>query len=217
MGISKPTEPQHLLSGFHSRDHLPHLKREGASYFVTFRLEGTLPREVLLQFKREREEILAQALTAKRPLSWREQEELFRWYSARVDKYLDEGRGDCWLRRPDIADLVSGALRFHQGVRFDLLEWVVMPNHVHSVVRPFPGWTLSKILKSWKGFTSREANRLLKRTGVRFWQEESFDHLVRDDEDQQRCCEYTTMNPVDAGLCKRPEDWKWSNAYRPSA
>jgi REP element-mobilizing transposase RayT len=195
---------------------LPHIKREGGSYFVTFRLAGTLPAEVLLRFKQEREQILAQALAGKRPLTWHEQEELFRWYSGRVDTYLDAGHGDCWLKQPAIADLVADALRFHENVRFDLLAWVVMANHVHVVLRPRPNWTLSRILQSWKGYTAHEANRLLGRTGKSFWQKESFDHLVRNEEDLHRCCHYTTANPVNANLCVRPEDWKWNSLHRPT-
>jgi REP element-mobilizing transposase RayT len=206
--------PTQLVSGLHSRGVLPHLKREGAAYFVTFRLAGTLPREALLQFKAEREAIVAQAQSAKRPLTWHEQEELFRWYSSRVDKYLDVGRGDCWLSRTEVADLVAAAIRFHVGQRFDLHAWAVMPNHAHVVLHPVRKWTLSAILKGWKGFTGREANRLLKRTGKAFWQTESYDHLIRDDEDLNRCCLYTIMNPVTAGLCNAPEEWKWSSAYR---
>ena len=216
MKISRSTGgPQNLIAGFHSRNHLPHLKREGGSYFVTIRLAGTLPAEVLLKFKAEREAVLAQAEAAERPLTWQEQEELFRWYSTRVDEYLDAGRGECWLRRSDIADLVAGAIQFHAGQRFDLHAWSVMPNHAHAVFRPLPGWSVSLILKSWKGYTAREANILLNRTGETFWQAESYDHLIRDDEDLHRCCRYTTPNPMNAGLCERPEDWKWSSAYQP--
>ena len=109
------SEKNPLISGLHTRNVLPHLKRESASYFVTFRLAGTLPQETLLKFKAEREAIIAQALAAKRPLTWHEQEELFRWYSVRVDKYLDAGHGDCWLARPEIADLVADAMRFDAG------------------------------------------------------------------------------------------------------
>ncbi len=210
----KKPDPNRLVSGFHSRGVLPHLKRAGASYFVTFRLSGTLPKNVLLRLKGERETIIAQTLTARRPLTWHEQEELFRWYSERVDNYLDAGSGDCWLARPEIADLVAGAMKFHAGERFDLLAWVIMPNHVHAVLRPKPDWNLSRILKSWKGFTAREANRILKQSGTTFWQVETFDHFVRNDDDLHRCCRYTTMNPVNAGLCQNPEDWKWSSAYR---
>ena len=206
-----------LLSGLHSRGVLPHLKREGASYFATFRLAGTLPKEVLMQFKAEREAIVAQAEAAQRPLTWHEQEELFRWYSARVDNHLDAGHGDCWLGRPKVADSMASTIRYHAGERFILHAWVVMPNHVHAVLRPHLGWTLSRILKSWKGFSAREANRILKRTGTAFWQVESFDHLIRDDNDLHHACHYVAMNPVNARLCKQPEDWKWSSAYQPAS
>jgi len=83
-----------LVSGFHSRGVLPHLKREGGIYFVVFRQAGSLPADVLLRFKQEREAVLSQALAAKRPLTWQEQQEVFRWYSERVDRYLDCGHGE---------------------------------------------------------------------------------------------------------------------------
>jgi len=210
---SSSLAPSRLVSGFHARGVLPHLKREGAAYFVTFRLAGTLPAAVLLRMRREREAILQHALAARRPLTWHEREELFRWYAGRVDAYLDESRGECHLRQPEIAERIAGTMRFFAGARYELHAWVVMPNHVHAVLRPLAGWSLSRILKGWKGYTAREANRLLNRAGS-FWQVESFDHLVRDDADQHRCCEYTLMNPVHARLCERPEDWRWSSAYR---
>jgi REP element-mobilizing transposase RayT len=202
-----------LIAGFHHRDHLPHLKREGASYFVTIRLADTLPYAVLQRFKQERAAIMAHALAAKRPLTWNEREDLFRWYSHRVDPYLDQGTGDCFLRRPEIAKMVVAALTFHEGVRFTLAAWVVMPNHVHVVLRPLSDWTLSKILQSWKGYSARQINLELGRMGRRFWQAEAYDHLIRDDEDHRRCCHYTLTNPVSARLCQRPEDWPWSSAY----
>jgi len=208
----KKKKSDHLMAGFHSRGGLPHLKREGGTYFVTFRLAGTLPAAVLVKLKAERENILQQALAAKRPLTWREQEELFRWYSARVDGYLDAGLGECWLKQPEMARLVAGALQYHQGIRFELHAWCVMPNHVHAVLRPLEDCTLSQILKSWKGFSGKAANRMLQRTGRPFWQTESFDHLVRDEVDLHRCCHYTVMNPVKAGLCRHPQDWEWSSA-----
>jgi REP element-mobilizing transposase RayT len=207
--------PEHLVSGFHTRNTLPHLKREGAIYFVTFRLAGTLPADLIQQLKHERETIILQALAAKRPLSWSEQEELFRWYSDRVDACLDAGQGECFLRRPEIADLVAGALCHFDGIRYELRAWVVMPNHVHLVVWPKPPHTLTEILHSWKSYTSSQANKLLDRIGQSFWQTESYDHLIRDDTDLVRCCEYTTRNPVKARICANPEDWKWSNLYRP--
>ena len=109
-----------LVSGFHFRGKLPHLKREGALYFVTFRLADSLPRECVLKLKREREALVQAALAAKRPLTWQEEQQLFAWYSERVEAFLDSGVGACWLRRPEIADLVAGALNFFNGERYDL-------------------------------------------------------------------------------------------------
>ena len=164
--------------------------------------------------KRERMAIIQAAMAAQRPLTWREQKDLFNWYAERVDKYLDAGHGDCWLRREEVATLIATALHFFLGERYSLHAWVVMPNHVHVVVRPSPPWTLSQILKSWKNYTALEANRLLGRTGRRFWQSESYDHWCRDEEDRTHCSRYTVFNPVSAKLCARPEDWPWSSAWR---
>jgi REP element-mobilizing transposase RayT len=206
-------QPSRLVAGVHSRGALPHLKRAGAAYFVTFRLAETLIRDVLPQLKREREAIIEAASAQNRPLTWQEQQELFNWYAQRVDKHLDAGHGDCWLKRLDIARLTAGALRFFEGKRYTLHAWTIMPNHVHVVVRPEPPHTLSDIMKSWKGYTAVQANRLLGREGSPFWQTESYDHCCRDEADRARCCVYTSMNPVNAGLCARPEDWPWSSLY----
>jgi putative DNA methylase len=53
----------------------------------------------------------------------------------RIEEYLDAGHGACWLRRPEIAALVEGALRYFDGQRYRLLAWCVMPNHVHTLIR----------------------------------------------------------------------------------
>lgn len=204
---------KHLVAGFHSRGVLPHLKREGGIYFVGFRQHGSLPREVLLRFKAERDAILQKALAAKRPLTRHEQEELFRWYSERVDRYLDAGHGECQLRRPALADIVAGALKFFDQQRYDLRAWVVMPNHVHVVVQPRPPHPLSEILHTWKSFSAHKINENIPKKIVPFWQGESFDHLIRDDDDLHRCSHHTLMNPVNAGLCAEPQTWQWSSAF----
>jgi len=129
---------------------------------------------------------------------------------------LDSGAGECWLARPFIAKLVQNALLHFEGQRYELLAWCVMPNHVHSVLKPANNWSLEKILHSWKSFTASEANRFLERKGETFWQHESYDHMVRDENDLQHCVTYTEENPVKARLCKKPEDWLWSSARRRS-
>jgi REP element-mobilizing transposase RayT len=205
-------DPRRLVSGFHFRGKLPHLKREGSVYFVTFRLADSLPRETVLKLKHEREAVIQSAMVAKRPLTWQEEQQLFIWYSERVEAFLDAGAGACWLRRPEIADLVAGALNFFDGERYDLHAWTVMLNHVHVVVWPRPGHTLSSIEHSWKSFTANQANKMLGRIGSHFWQKEAYDHLIQNDEEQCQLCAYVADNPVKAGLCARPEEWSWSSA-----
>jgi REP element-mobilizing transposase RayT len=202
-----------LVSGFHSRGTLPHYKQEGAIYFVTFRLADTLPREVLLRLKNERETILRQTAGEGSSLARKQRKELFKWYAEKVDAWLDAGKVDCWLQRPEIAILVVDTLKYFEGVRYNLHAWVVMPNHVHVVVRPIEPYTLSAILASWKTFIARRANQIMGRSGEAFWQRESYDHCCRDEEDLLHCSEYTLNNPVKAQLCERIEDWRWSSAF----
>jgi REP element-mobilizing transposase RayT len=201
--------PNRLRSGVHSRGYLPHVKREGATYFVTFRLADSLPREVLLEFERQRAEALRQPATQDSAGREASNRELLR----EIERYLDRGAGACHLRRPEIADMVAKALLHFHGVQYLLQEWVVMPNHVHLLLWPMPNHTLSGILRSRKRHTARQANLLLGRTGESFWQPESFDHWVRDDDDKARIQRYIRNNPVTAGLCARPEDWRWSSAW----
>jgi hypothetical protein len=72
----------------------------------------------------------------------------------------------------------------------------------------------SHLLKSLKGATARESNRLLNRTGEQFWQHESYDHWVRDQREWDRIARYIERNPMKAGLVSRIEDYQWSSAHR---
>lgn len=85
-----------------------------------------------------------------------------------------------------------------------------MSNHVHVLL--WPHKLLESITKSVKGYTARECNKVLNRTGNSFWQEESFDHAVRNENEFYRIKRYIEMNPVKAGLVKKPSDWRWSSA-----
>ena len=208
--------PNRLRSGIHTRGFLPHVKREGASYFVTFRLADSLPREILLEFQQKRaKRIRALEATKKSQNPASDIVELVeRDYRREVERYLDQGAGHCWLRQPEIAEMVANALCHFDGERYELRPWVVMPNHVHATVWPAPNHLLGDILHSWKRFTSREANKFLGRTGEDFWQRESYDHWIRDDDEKARIERYIRNNPVKAGLCGEPEEWRWSSAWQ---
>jgi REP element-mobilizing transposase RayT len=174
---------------------------------VTFRLNDSLPREVLEAWIAERENIVLRAQANGRALSRFELQRLEALHSERIEHYLDQGAGQCVLRDDRAAEIVWNALSHFNGQRYDLLARCVMPNHVHVVVHPLPRQDLSRILHSWKSFTSNEINRLLARTGT-LWQPEYYDHLVRDADDLERCIRYVVDNPDRAGL----RGWRWVEA-----
>jgi len=183
---------------------LPHWTKDGVTYAITFRLIDSLPQHVLKQWIAERDELTLTDEEAERDLTDHEVKCLTELHSQRVQDYLDAGHGQCWLRRDDIAEVISKALSHQNGQLYDLVAWTIMPNHVHVVFTPKPGADLPQIMHGLKSFTAHESNKVLQRLGP-FWQAEYYDHLVRDEEDLTRCVDYCWNNPDEAGL----DDWRW--------
>ena len=183
---------------------LPHWTLEGATYFVTFRLGDSLPPSVLESWVSEKAALEQRAGEPARPLTEDERSRLAHLASEKVEAYLDAGHGSCCLAQDAVASVVQNALLHFTGERYDLLAWSVMPNHVHAVVQPKPGYDLPAIVHSWKSFTGNKVNALVVRQGE-LWQPEYYDHLVRDVADLERCIEYTYTNPDRAGLT----NWRW--------
>jgi REP element-mobilizing transposase RayT len=186
---------------------LPHIQIGGATYFVTFRLKNSLPTEVLENLSLEAERI-------KRLPKDKISVEQHRWFE-KLDDYLDQSFfGEPLLRNEEIADLVAGALHYRDARVYDLISFCVMPNHVHLICTPLEKekdrfYSLTEILHSLKRHTAREANKILQRSGA-FWQDESYDHIIRDEAELERIIKYVLYNPVKANLVKEQKDWKWS-------
>ncbi|MGL4550389.1 MAG: REP-associated tyrosine transposase [Gemmataceae bacterium] len=198
-----------------TRRSLPHWYRPGAATFVTYRLAGTVPPELMGRWRARNETELAQAAPAAARAKAHKQ------FFARMDGYLDEGRGRTWLAQPGVAALIRRSLHFHHGKRYHLIAYCVMPNHVHVLFQPreteggaAPAGQspLARIMHSLKSYTAKEANPLLGRTGA-FWQDGSYDHWVRDEDELGRIIDYIAQNPVYAGLVARPHEWHWSSAH----
>ncbi|HKK19160.1 MAG TPA: transposase, partial [Opitutales bacterium] len=126
----------------------------------------------------------------------RERDELFR---QQIDHWLDQGIGSCLLSNPNTSAITSKAIHFFDGTRYRLEAYVVMPNHVHLMLRPNSGHRLPKILHSLKSFTSNEINKLVKRKGS-LWQDESYDRIVRSPEEMSHFREYIRKNPQAAKI-----------------
>jgi hypothetical protein len=176
----------------HYERRLPHWEAVGEPLFVTFRLHGSLPANRV--FPPERLTTSGEAFRA-------------------MDRILDRGgNGPLFLQRPAIARLVVDALRdgdsrFH---RYQLRALVVMPNQVTRSLLPRlcrrNGWD------GKKGFMAHRANQLLGAHGRAFWQDESYDHLIRSEAEFARIRAYVEQNPVTAGLAATAEQFEWSSA-----
>lgn len=186
--------------GWHSRGYLPHFDGTAATQFITFRLADSLPRQVIENWQQE---LLQQNL----PDNERQIQ-----LQKRIERYLDQGAGACHLREPRIADLVEQSLYFFDGERYRLLAWVLMPNHAHLLLTPFADHSLTEIMRSLKSYTAHQANHLLNRSG-RFWFEDYFDRYIRDGKHYAAVVRYIENNPVKAGLCTAPEEWRYSSAW----
>lgn len=129
-----------------------------------------------------------------------------------IDKYLDKGYGECFLKHQKVAEIVRDSLLEFHDERYKLCSWVIMPNHIHLLLKPIYNWDLDKILHSFKSFTALEANKAMNRSG-KFWMREAFDRRIRDLDHFQKTIRYIENNPVKAGFCREKEDWKFSSAY----
>jgi putative transposase len=179
----------------------------GATYFITFRLTNSLPVGALENLKAE-SQIIKSLSQEQASLAHHD------WF-ARYDDLLDRVvYGDCFLKNEHIADMVAESIKFRHGKTYDLSAFSIMPNHIHLVCTPLEKskdvlYSLTEILHSLKRHTARQANLLLGRTGA-FWQDESYDHIIRDDAELERIVKYVLCNPVEANLVDDWDQWQWS-------
>jgi REP element-mobilizing transposase RayT len=172
---------------------LPHWQPTGQDIFITWRLHGSLPGRIL------------PPKTNSAPGT------TFIHY----DRILDRARtGPLWLSDTRIAEsLLNAFIAAQRAEMMRLSAYVLMANHVHILWTPMI--PLEKITHQIKGATTHQANLILSRAGNRFWQDESFDHWIRNPSEWQKIRAYIENNPVAAGLVARPENWLWSSASRP--
>ena len=150
-----PEEEAVGFRGWHSRGYLPHFDAPGVQQFITYRLADAMPVErrseweAFLELEDEREK------------------------RKKIEAYLDFGHGQCHLRDARIAALVQENLLHFDGKDYRVLAWAIMPNHVHALIEIWQK-PMSEVLKSWKSYTAKKANKILRQQGT-FWQDDYFD------------------------------------------
>ena len=223
--------------GLYRRRHLPHWDLPGATYFITTCLTGSIPAEGMLDLERFRNGLVkpnpndSQPFSEKKDLAWKR-------YFARADWWLDQQPAVRHLSAPRLSEIVVDAFHHWAGKRYDLLAYVVMPSHIHWVFRPIVGqvgnqscensgqvgnlsyngkkrirFPRERIMHSLKRHTARECNKVLHKQGS-FWQDESYDRCVRDDDELERIILYVENNPVKAGMVEKAELLRFSSAHK---
>ena len=197
------------------RRHLPHLQLPNQTYFVTWLLNGALPRYTIRR-------IVKQNLGERNQLDkvFLESTELNRLIQSNYFNEFDQKlnhvvKGSHYLRKSVIAEIVSNSLHYWDNKRIDLICYCIMSNHVHVLFSLYETNEdgeknyMIDIVESIKKFSARECNKILGKKGP-FWQHESYDRLIRDREELYRTIIYILENPVQAGYCKSRSEYKWS-------
>ena len=207
-----------------SRGYLPHFESPDAIQHVTFHLADSLPKTALQRLEMELKTQPEENRDAER--------------RRRLDAWIDAGHGACVLREPKLTEMVQSSLLCFDGRRYRLMAWVVMPNHVHVLFQPMGGWTVAKIVASWKKFTARRIKEMIRANleigdprgrGANLeigdpkgggsvpdesvWHREYWDRYIRDRRHFEQVVEYIHLNPVKAGLVADAGSWRWSSAY----
>ena len=194
----QPGEPIWWDRGYH-----PHFESQQHIQHICVHLADSLPKQVV--------EHMVDELRALSP-SLRDAEK-----ERRVSAYLDAGHGDCVLQEPEVAAMVQQSLLHFAGTRYVLHEWCIMPNHVHILMQPANGWTMSTSMASWKSFTGRRISQWRQqKMGAApgpAWHREYFDRFIRDEGHYRNVVNYIAQNPVKGGLVESAEAWEWSSAF----
>jgi len=188
------------IHGWHSRGYLPHFDGRDCIQHVTFHLSDSLPATAVARLEAELQTLPDDLQSVER--------------RKRLHAWIDAGHGRCGLRNQESAEMMQGVLWHGDGLRYRLLAWVIMPNHVHALIAPMPEWSLSKIVASWKSYSGRRlaaagADML---TG-HVWHREYWDRYIRNEAHFLDTVGYIHENPVAAGLSRTALDWPWSSAF----
>lgn len=170
---------------------LPHWHQEQKIQYITFRLADSLPQSKIRELKQQ-----ISQFEKDHPRPWTPEIKQKYWATVgrREQQMLDNGYGSCLLASESVRAVVAATLHHHDGTSYRLIAYVIMPNHVHMLLCPAPDVSISTILHSIKRYSARQIN-LHAATSGPVWQRESFDRIVRSEEQLKHCISYIRSNP----------------------
>ena len=196
------------------RRNLPHIQPEDVILFVTYRLFFELPVEYYSKIQLMKSEFQRKIkLLDKRKTEaekYKFEKKLYDFNDNFIGKFKNS---PFWLKNKNIAKIVMDSLFWGNDRRYELFAFCIMPNHVHLMIRPLikneKPFPLQQIMYDHKHFTAIEANKLLKRKG-NFWQDEHYDHYIRNENEFFNILNYIYLNPVKANLVENPDEWEFT-------
>ncbi len=181
---------------FHRRN-LPHYYQPNSTYFITFRIKDSIPLDKLLLINNKYEDIRLKNITDSGKINQN--------YFIEYDDLLHNCNLQLYLHNTNLAEIVKHEIHKNDNKDYKLICYSIMPNHVHLVFHLLENSKgISTIMHSIKRVSAYRINKYLGKNG-NFWQSESYDHIVRDNDELNKIIEYTLMNPVKAGIV---DDWK---------
>ena len=197
---------------FYKRN-LPHYQPECGIFAITFRLAFSLPLKIIEKLKAEKSDFDKNSKKLKGKEFQIYKNDFERNYYETFDKFLDQySESPNWLSNDPVAEKVGESLHFMNGKMYKLFAFCIMPNHVHTIIKPLKKnkndyYSLTNIMYSLKRFTASNLNKILNRNG-QFWHHESYDHFIRNEDDFENQLNYLMNNPVNAKLVESIENWK---------
>lgn len=176
-----------------------------STYWAVLRLTDALPAELMTRLRSEEEE-------ANRTEGG-DEAALRRRIAQRIEAELNAGHGDCWLRDEQVARLVQSALQAGHGRRYTLRAWSVLPNHLQVIFTTAEGVDAGAVVREWRSYTTSQVNLALDRGAVELWERVPYLRALEDEAEVMRRIRNVEFRAVNAGLCRRPRDWKWSSAH----
>ena len=170
--------------------HLPHWAQGHSTQFITFRLADSLPQDKLLEIKQSRQQWLND-----HPKPWDTDTTMqYDSLTQTCDKWIDAGYGECILQYVEVRDIVVQTIMYGDKDEYDVMAFVIMPNHVHVILAVRDGHSLQDIVGKWKRVSSHRINKLLGREGS-VWERDAFDRLLRSYKDYTNKVNYIIDNP----------------------
>ena len=187
---------------------LPHWSQAGTICFITWRTLDSIPRAVAERWVRDRAIWLHRHGIEVEDLDWRNKvlemapplrSEFLQTFSSRWHDQLDKCQGECVLREPTLSKIVADSLLKFDGAKYEMIDFVIMPNHVHLIAAFFDESEMLRQCLSWKHFTASQVHKALGRKD-KFWQQDGFDHLIRSESQFVALRKYIADNGAKANL-----------------